>query len=327
MSERKIIYVVENKKWVQAKRFEVIKRFQKKYSLKIITARYFYFLWIFGMHRNDKIIFSTWRIVHNYLKKNKNIFKNTDYQNFLASVTSHSNIGGGLDPLNPIPGRTPEEAYELSTNLLLKFKVVTVNSKILYDYLKKKLPKIIYCPNGVDINFFNNNNNKTYDPKNIIIGWVGKIRGPKNYQLIQKIKKNLIKEKNVSIEVISVEKNINFVPNNKEGMYDFYKKIDFYLCVSFNEGTPNPALEAASCGVPIISTKVGNMPELIEEHINGFFIEPDEHSVMKKINFLKTLSIEEYDLMSKNIRDKVENFWSWNKRIKNFVNSYDILTK
>ena len=29
MSERKIIYVVENKKWVQAKRFDIIKRFQK----------------------------------------------------------------------------------------------------------------------------------------------------------------------------------------------------------------------------------------------------------------------------------------------------------
>ena len=110
-------------------------------------------------------------------------------------------------------------------------------------------------------------------------------------------------------------------------MLNFYNNIDYYLCVSYNEGTPNPALEAGSCGVPIISTKVGNMPEIIKENINGFFIEPNEISVMNKIKSLKKLSISDYNEFSNNIRNEIKNFWAWAKRIKNYVNSYDFLTK
>ena len=327
MQIKNIIYVVENKHWVQSKRLEYLSKHQNKYNLKLVTARYFYFLWLFGMYREKKIIFSTWRIVHYFLKKNPNFFKDKHYNNFLASVTSHSNIGGGLDPLNPIPGRAPDEAYKLAINLLIKFKVVTVNSKLLYNFLKKSLPNIIYCPNGVDTFFYNTKRKKNYNPKDITIGWVGKIRGAKNFQLITKIKNNLLNEENIKLKVISLEKNISKVPYNKYEMLNFYNNIDYYLCVSYNEGTPNPALEAGSCGVPIISTKVGNIPEIIKKNVNGFFIEPNESSVMKKIKSLKNLSISEYNELSDNIRNEIKNYWAWEKRIKNFVNSYDFLTK
>ena len=39
-------------------------------------------------------------------------------------------------------------------NLLKKFKVVTANSLILYELLSTSLPNLIYCPNGVDTDFF-----------------------------------------------------------------------------------------------------------------------------------------------------------------------------
>ena len=42
-----------------------------------------------------------------------------------------------------------------------------------------------------------------------------------------------------------------------------YSTIDIYVCVSLIEGTPRPALEALSCGVPIISTDVGVVKELL----------------------------------------------------------------
>jgi hypothetical protein len=48
----------------------------------------------------------------------------------------------------------------------------------------------------------------------------------------------------------------------------FYNAIDVYVCVSEIEGTPNPVLEAMACGVPIVSTDVGIVPQLFgpEQH-------------------------------------------------------------
>ena len=37
----------------------------------------------------------------------------------------------------------------------------------------------------------------------------------------------------------------------------FYAKIDVYVCMSMEEGTPNPLLEAAACGRPFVSSNVG----------------------------------------------------------------------
>lgn len=44
-----------------------------------------------------------------------------------------------------------------------------------------------------------------------------------------------------------------------ETMQDFYDSIDVLVCTSSTDGGPLPPLEAISCGVPAISTDVGNM--------------------------------------------------------------------
>ena len=56
-------------------------------------------------------------------------------------------------------------------------------------------------------------------------------------------------------------------------MVEWYNTGTVYLCASDSEGTPNPALEAASCGCVLVSTAVGNMPELIQHGVNGLLVE------------------------------------------------------
>jgi len=52
-------------------------------------------------------------------------------------------------------------------------------------------------------------------------------------------------------------------------MPDFYRACHCYVCCSRSEGNPLPLLEAASCGLPVLSTDVGVAPEIIEEGRNG----------------------------------------------------------
>lgn len=94
-----------------------------------------------------------------------------------------------------------------------------------------------------------------------------------------------------------------------------YHQSTFYICASKWEGTPNPALEALACGLPVISTKVGNMTELLKDGYNGFLVERSVDSIKSAIIALKSLSIGD---MRKNARMSVDPTWSWKNMAKNY---------
>lgn len=59
---------------------------------------------------------------------------------------------------------------------------------------------------------------------------------------------------------------------------------DIYILPSYSEGLPIAMLEAMAAGLPIISTPVGSIPEVIEEGVNGYLIKPgDYHELAEKI--------------------------------------------
>jgi glycosyltransferase involved in cell wall biosynthesis len=73
----------------------------------------------------------------------------------------------------------------------------------------------------------------------------------------------------------------------QEEMLEFYRSLDVYVCASRSEGTPNPCLEAAACGLPVITTPVGNMPGLIREGENGFFVERNVADIAERLRMLR----------------------------------------
>lgn len=70
---------------------------------------------------------------------------------------------------------------------------------------------------------------------------------------------------------------------NAQEMCDWYNEGTVYVVASRREGTPNPALEAASCGNIIVATRVGNMPELIEDGVNGYLVEREANAIVQRI--------------------------------------------
>jgi len=51
---------------------------------------------------------------------------------------------------------------------------------------------------------------------------------------------------------------------------------DLFVLPSLTEGLPNVLLEAASCRVPIVATRVGGVPEIISDGESGLLVEPGD---------------------------------------------------
>ena len=61
-------------------------------------------------------------------------------------------------------------------------------------------------------------------------------------------------------------------------MADVYKGSDVFVLASENETFGQVFIESMACGLPVIGTKVGGIPEIISDSYNGFLINPDDAS-------------------------------------------------
>jgi glycosyltransferase involved in cell wall biosynthesis len=69
---------------------------------------------------------------------------------------------------------------------------------------------------------------------------------------------------------------------------EYMHKLDassIYICTSFQEGGPLPAMDAMARGCIVLTTPVGQMLELIKNGVNGFFCSTESEFV-DKINLL-----------------------------------------
>ena len=63
-------------------------------------------------------------------------------------------------------------------------------------------------------------------------------------------------------------------PRRGEQKYDFFRNADCFVLASYGEGLPIAILEALAAGLPVISTTVGGIPEVIRSGENGYLIQP-----------------------------------------------------
>src|SRR5262249_41232310 len=59
-----------------------------------------------------------------------------------------------------------------------------------------------------------------------------------------------------------------------------YRRADIFISTSDWEGTPNVALEAMACGLPVVTTRVGGLPEIIQHGDTGYLANAGDQEMM-----------------------------------------------
>lgn len=99
-----------------------------------------------------------------------------------------------------------------------------------------------------------------------------------------------------------------------------YRGSDIFVLPSENETFGQVFLEAMSCGIPIIGTKVGGIPEIISDSYNGYLVPLSDSSILaQKITYLLGQPTTSKKFINAGLKTIVEKFSSTNQFDK-FIN-------
>ena len=126
------------------------------------------------------------------------------------------------------------------------------------------------------------------------------------------------------IEQLGIQENFKltgFVSD--EDLPVYYNTADFFVLPSKSgEGLPLVALEAMSCGVPVIATNVGGTSEVMNEDY-GKLVSPNAPEALAEA--ILEFSQRDFSAVRKNLRKMVEQKYSWDKNVEKLVKIYEEL--
>jgi glycosyltransferase involved in cell wall biosynthesis len=198
-------------------------------------------------------------------------------------------------------------------------RAVFANNLKLANQLEAALGRdVFYTPNGVDTSFFRPA--AAPPPRTpLCVGWAGSLKNQTSAHrgVDEFIAPAVAALDGVELCIAAREDRWR----DAEEMREFYQSLHVYVCASRSEGTPNPCLEAAACGVPIVTTPVGNMPELIRDGENGFFVTRDVDDIAAKLRRLRD-DPELRERMGRAARAAVE-AWDWDQQAPRYAAMFD----
>lgn len=243
-------------------------------------------------------------------------------------------------------GKLPEFAQKNPKKvqkLLLSADAVTTPSKYLFHEFETTRPSIEYLPNGIELASYPYSKRSTPEPRLIwlrafhsiykptlaieVLQWVlvdypqarltmiGPDKGDGTYdEMVKRIDEYSLGDKVQITGAIS-----------KNDVGEFLSKGDIYLNTTIYESFGVAVLEAAACGLCIVTTNVGELSYLWEDGVNALLVPPNDPDAMAAA--VRRILTEPglAGKLSANARKKAEQFdWSiilpqWEKLLTNLL--------
>jgi glycosyltransferase involved in cell wall biosynthesis len=277
-------------------RFRMVKRYQTDVTRE-------------DLERADLVVVYYWQQIQRLAHLTEAFYACRD--RLLVGVCSHHELEGdrrepGLRVLNS-----------------LARAVFVVNADLVREYAPVLSAPVFLTPNGVDTRFFRPGA-RAKEPT-LRVGWAGSLsnHGPALRGFHDLIVPAVQRVDGAAL--FSAVREERWRTHTE--MREFYRSLDVYVCASRSEGTPNPGLEAAACGVPIVTTRVGNMPAIVRHGVSGLFADRNVTDLAAKLAELRDEPVLRLQ-MGRTLRRLVVHRWDWRRQARNYERMFStILTR
>ncbi len=112
-----------------------------------------------------------------------------------------------------------------------------------------------------------------------------------------------------------------WLPGNRDDVAALMHCFDVFVLPSLAEGISNTILEAMACGVPVLASKVGGNPELVQHNVSGWLFDNNNLTALTERMAAIAAAPSQLSEMSRAARDSAVQQFS----IKQMVSSYKAL--
>jgi len=225
--------------------------------------------------------------------------------------------------------------------------VVTLSSE--WNQLITIVPgcAVYYLPNAIDLTAYRTATLKRrmveQNPpflKVLYLGYLGKAKG--SFDLIEAAKEILAKNIPVKIDLVGEELAKGEVEKLKKQIaqtglgsvvslhppvmgskkIEMLLEADIFIYPSYCEGMPIAVIEAMASGLPIISTRVGGLPDLVKDGINGILVEAGHPDQLVRAILSLSLNPDQRFAMQLNSYQRAVDKFDIEKLVPRLVNIY-----
>ena len=177
---------------------------------------------------------------------------------------------------------------------------------------------VTYIPNGIDIEKFTKLHNRIQRFVNFRkphILFVGRKNDPvKGFSILERALE-LVKKIIPQTELLVAGGDL---PQDK--VLRLYQKADLFVLPSLSEGFPLTLLEAWASKLPVVATKVGELPYLIKDGINGYLVDPGSAQKLS-VAIIKALNNRNLAKMGENGYNQAKEY-TWEKTAGETIRVY-----
>lgn len=134
-------------------------------------------------------------------------------------------------------------------------------------------------------------------------------------------KEDVVSELIELAETMGLKNHIYFT-GHRTDLINVYSSFDLFLMTSLTEGLPNTVLEAMSLEIPVVTTAVGGVPELIENGISGRLCPAGDITALSKQCIELLESHEKRIELGGKARERICDMFDFEKRLHRIENIY-----
>lgn len=213
--------------------------------------------------------------------------------------------------------------------------------------------KITQIYNGVDLSRFcpaDENNLSSlkpafWSPDNIVVGTVGRMEPIKDHETLVRAFKKILETEPDLREILklvivgdgSQRHRINallesagvsefaWITGARDDIASLLKGFDLFVLPSISEGVSNTILEAMATGLPVIATRVGGNPELVQDGRTGILVRPQDPSDMVQAIMTYIRNPNLLVAHGRRARKRAENEFDLGIMVDRYTHLYDTL--